>query len=245
MTVESSSIVTSEPDSDAPQRKPSAHAKLIGDLASLVGAASEGVVTYVYRIDNSGRKVPNGAGSELYLARLDGPPDFDEIRSRWGGGFYEVMVQKRGGQMITSSRFGIDGDPKPVTPEAVAEPEVAGVRATDATSLAVALTTVLSPVFEQLAGTMKLIAERQTTPPPAPPVDQLAMVREVVTMMRETQPAPAAPEDNVDRMLSMFERGMKLGRESEGAGPICVDHCIGQHLVSSACQCRPHERTIV
>lgn len=196
---------------DAPTVEAPEHAIGFGDLDSIPTDQLATATTYLYRIAEDGRKLPPGSGREMYLAKFVGRlVDLDEVRERWGGGSFMVMVVQRGGMMLKRAVVNIDGPPR-LAPSEPAVPEVA--TSSEADRVAAAVSLALAPALEQLASVVRVVAESKQTPPPAPAVDPLALVREVMSVVRES--APAASGATASEMMKVFREGMTLGREAE------------------------------
>lgn len=189
----------------------------LGDMASLVEEHQGFVRTYVYRVADDGRKVPPGFGDTLFLERLAGAPDFEDIRDRFGGGNYELMVQGKNGRMLGKRRVAISGarrelstpeqaTPAPGVAAAAPQPTSEQLAATLAVTLAETMARVLEPIVAKLAT------------PPAPPVDQLTMLRETLTLVRELAPPQSTSATDGAAAVELLLKGMKLGRESEAGG---------------------------
>lgn len=189
-----------------------------GDLGSISEDQIAGSVTYVYAIDEDGRKVPNGMSREKYLAKIQGKRvDFDDIRERWGGGNYAIYVrQARGGAMIRSVTVRIDGPARmdPVaTPAAVAVPSET-VRLAEAVALA------LSPSLEAMSRAIATLAQHAAAPPAPAQPDALAITERVLTLVKTMQPPPPPPPPASDptQVMKLFMSGWRMGSEAAGGG---------------------------
>lgn len=179
-----------------------------GDLDSIPADQISTATTYLYRVAEDGRKLPPGSGREMYLAKFSGRiVDLDEVRERWGGGSFVVMVVQKGGTMLRRVTVNIDGAPKYEALEKPAEP------AAETDRIAAAVAAAISPALEQLADVVRVIAETKSEPAPAPAVDPLALVREVMSVVRES--APQAGGSSPGELMKIFREGMMLGREAE------------------------------
>lgn len=193
----------------------------LGDLATLAQEHAGELRTYVYQVDQDGRKKPPGFSQHSYLERIEGVPELDDLRDRWGGGLYLLLVKTVAGAMKARVRVSIAdattrtaAPPSAAVPPAAAPPGSDHLLATIATTISESITRALEPVITRIAT------------PPAPAVDTLAVMREAVSLVRELAPPPSAPATDGSTAVDLLLKGMKIGRESEAGGTSLGDALV-------------------
>lgn len=183
---------------------------MLGDLAVLIEQVNGNVTTYVYRVSLDGKKVPPGFGDQVYLEKISGPPDFDAIRERWGGGFYEVIVNGPNTKMLGKQRVSIEGDARQSPAPAPAAPPTPAPPPLDADALARVLSVSITEAMKHVIA--PLVEERK------PAVeDQLKQVIELARHI--AQPAAGAnAHETTKGMMEMLQTGITLAKRESGGG---------------------------
>lgn len=183
----------------------------LGDFAHLAEQYSnDTLVTYVYRIDEDGRKLPGGVGPQVYLEKVMGVPELDKIRERWGGGCYEFMIQTTRGKMIQKRRMLVAGPARNAfeTPAPAPAPAPATAPALDGDRLA-------TMVSESIARAIAPLLERRAEPRESSFEQTLALAERMATRMA---PPPQDQATLVKSSLDMLEKGINLARRETGSG---------------------------
>lgn len=163
--------------------------------------------TYVYRLDESGHVRPSSIDG-AYECRITGPIDPEIVKSHVGGGRFRLIV-KRGRTLIKRFVVRIAGDPQGAS--APPPPPAPAPAAFDPNAFAQVIAQSIGAVLDAKFAVL------------APPKDTLAQALEIVRVMREAAPAPAASAPPIDaatlvqQQLDMFHRGYKTARDMTGS----------------------------
>ena len=184
-----------------------------GDLAALSDESYRDATWFVYRRRLPGQVVDKGVNpnAPIYVAKMTGALDLEELANLVGGGSFRV-VGYRGGSKFTEVPIEIDrprkaheSDARIITP---GQPVPAVVSTPDASGARIdRLEAMLGEVLQQLKA------------PPAPQPMTFADVIQAAKLMQPA-PAPTVQPDKavVDSMVSMLTRGIELGANREGSG---------------------------
>ena len=153
---------------------------------------------YVYRIGARGEKVaPRFENQPRYCLRFTGPFDPDRIRDECGGGDYLVMVRQKDGQLGKSVPLSIDGPARAVETPA-------------ATPAASPVAPELAQQLAELRTELRVLAAQRGS--------SSSSVGDLVAVMTATREMmkPASSDTPLEAAVGLFEKGIELGRSSEG-----------------------------
>ena len=180
----------------------------LGDLSALPQDAD--IAWKVFRIRTRAERLADPDLPEReYAGSFTGPPDYDFVAERWGGGKW-YLQGKRGSHFVPGAvgTLYIAGQPKP--PQFGPSEKGSAVPSSEPSS----------PLVQQLLERMdrqdRLLAEVASVK-----VDPLASVRLAVELIKGL--TPAAPAAQFSDMLALFTKGMEIGQSREPAEPDLLD----------------------
>jgi hypothetical protein len=192
---------------------------VIGDVAELDDPTYADAKWNVYRLNDDGQ-APPGSRVGAFVCRLVGPIELDKLRERVGGGVFRLIgsLPSRGRVWTVVT---IDG-PRRIEPPIAAAPN---------TNPYLPPTQPMPPAYgyppngwpvdpmqamrEELRELRRDVAAKSTVA-----ADPIAMLGAVIQLVKDNAPAapPAPTEAVIGPILSMLDKGIRLGRGERGEG---------------------------
>jgi hypothetical protein len=182
-----------------------------GDLFALSDESYRDVLWYVWRRRSPGEIITTktNPNAPIYVAKVIGPIDLDELAKQIGGGSFRLCGYRNGRKFIERP-LEIEGPRKSQASERPAAPAAAPIVPGADTS---ALVAAIERGFAQL--------EQRVQPPQAPAAQPFA-IKDVIEMAKMLKPDPtpqSSPDANViSSMIGMLKQGIELGATREGSG---------------------------
>lgn len=193
----------------------------LGDILALSDESYREATWYVYRRRDHGA-APRGrsvTNAPVYVAKLVGPLEIEEVRNLVGGGMFKICgYRKRNGRNVKFIERNVEIEgPRKVWDDVPVRP----APNPNATATAAATPGVPRELVEILSRIEQRLANTQQTPA----VNGFS-VKDMLELLRQLQPAPALPADvtMMKEMVGMAKDFMQLGaeRQPDGEGWVSV-----------------------